>query len=82
MSRIDAAFPKLLASLEKRDARHDTPGCYEWTRENGDQVRALVNSVGFIALWVNDVEQVAAKADNFATACAAVEDLMNKETVR
>lgn len=81
MTRIDAAFPTLLASLEKRDAQ-DTPALYEWYRENSDHVLARVHPDGTISMLLNGTRQEDVLADDYATACAAVEDLMNKETVR
>lgn len=71
-----------LAILAQMDARQDTPGLYEWMRENGDAVQARVNSAGFIAVWINGEAQPLLRGGTYEIGCAAVEDLMNKETVR
>lgn len=81
-TRIDCATPKMILALAARDALTDVPGCYEWARENGEQVRVAVDATGCIALWIDGESRGTTQAQSFEQACETVEDLCHKDTIR
>jgi hypothetical protein len=62
--------------------RDEPPGLFEWMRPTGERVKMQVLADGTIKVWKQEwVEQASQKAPDFATGCAAVEEMCHNEVL-